>query len=249
MKFRVLAAAVITSALFLGGCGSGDGGGIYSSPLKGYWEDLGGLTKAIVLANGDGWFVFKNDQNSAITSCARVQMTEGSGLSFSASGKQYLLQTGAASDVTGSGTYIQKASLTGSLLTQTFTNLVYDSSFEKTAVQADVGGTWIGNYGTYNNGTAEVANILTLTVNDVTGIVAGSSTNACNYSGSAHPRASDPALFDITLDQSCVDNTSRHLSGIAYTTQKVSDIYLSVATTTADRSSAALFIGKKQLLQ
>ncbi len=250
MKYQVYRAVILmASCLFLGGCGDGDGSSIISSPLRGFWEDVGGLTKGIVLANGEGWFVFKDAQSNTIASCARVQMAAATAAvpkSFTALGRQYQLQAATTTDVTGSGTYIEKTSLTGSLGGKSFSPLVYDNRYENVAVQADIGGSWVGNYGSYTVGTTVVETTLTLTIDSVTGGVTGDDTTACHYVGSAQPRPADPALFDISLTQSCVDTTTRQLSGIAYTTLDAGKHYVSVATTTDDRSGAALFIGEKQ---
>ncbi len=234
---------VMASALLLSGCGGGDGGAAsFSSSLKGIWAGTAGnvVTKAIVLANGEGWFIFGNAQNNAITFtfCDHVQMT-ASNNSFMAQGTQYLLQNGTSADATGSGTFVEKTFLTGSLSTSTFTNLVYDSSYEKRAVQSDIGGSWSGAFG-------GGASSLTLTVNGTTGEVSGESSNKCSYGGSAQPRSADPALFDVNLTETCLTGTPTELSGIAYTTAGSGATYVSIVVTTADRSDVALFVGQKQ---
>ena len=238
MKCRAFAAAIMmTSVLFLGGCGGGDGGSSSAPLVKGFWigTTANGTTKAIVLANGDAWFVF-GDTSNTITSFDRLQLVPV-GNSYTASGKQYLLQSGTTATATATGSFIEKTSFTGTIGSSALGNLVYDTHYDAVASQSDVGGSWSGAFGAGSS-------TLTLTIDGTTGVVSGSNTNACTYSGSANPRTADPALFDVSLTETCLVGTPAHLSGIA--TVNAAKSVISVAVTTADKASGALFVGQKQ---
>lgn len=111
--------------------------------------------------------------------------------------------------------------------------LTYDAHYETTAGLNDVTGGWSGSYG-------GGVNRLTLNVS-TTGVLTGSSSAGCGYSGSMQPRSADPALFDIRFTETCVIGTPVTLEGIA--TVNAAKTGLSFAVTSTDLSKGALFAG------
>ncbi len=77
-----------------------------------------------------------------------------------------------------------------------------------------------------------------------TGLLTGSSTTGCNYTGSILPRTSDPAVFDLAFTESCLVGAAKELAGIATVNAAKTSIFFAV--TTADNSQGALFSGTKQ---
>jgi len=241
MKCKSIAAAMIMiTLLLLAGCGGGGSSADTTQPsMKGYWGGTTGTvtTSAIVLANGDAWLVFS--ESGVITRFARMQ-TAANGTSFtSSSGNQYLLQSNTKETAAATGTFSEKSTLsavmTASSGTTTLTNLAYNPLYGTPATQADAVGVWTGSFG--GNSSNRTMNIA------ATGELTGTSTTGCSYAGTMLPRTADPALFDVNVTESCVDGRLTVLSGIA--TVNAAN-YLSMAVTTADKASGALFMGQKQ---
>ena len=236
MKSKKFTAAIIMITLtLLSGCGGGD-----TSPapvMSGFWGGTTGTTttSAIVLANGDTWVVF---QEANVTSrFARLQ-AHASGTGFSGTGSQYLLQTGTAEPASATGTFAQKSLLSGTMSAtsgSTLLDLTYNSRYETHAIPADAIGRWVGSFGSGSN-------VLTMTI-EAAGILSGSSTTGCTYSGTIQPRIADPAVFDVTFSEACLVGASRTLSGIATVNAEKTSLFC--ATTTSDKTSGALFVGQK----
>lgn len=243
MIFRqIIAAALMISLALLVGCGGGGDGFVAFPPsktpvLKGLWVGSQGTTStsAIILANGDSWVVLQ--EAGVTTGFARLQ-TQTSGNSFTSTGNQYKLQTNTTESATSTGTFTEKTSLSGVLTTagsSTNFNLTYDPRYETTASLSDAAGSWTGSF---NSGSG------TRTMNiSATGALTGSSTTGCTYTGTVQPRTADPALFDLSLTETCVVGNSTSFSGIA--TVNAAKTSLSFAATTADKTSGALFVGTK----
>ena len=241
MKFKSFAAAMIIMIplSLLVGCGGGGGGPSGPAPvMKGFWGGTSGTTNtsAIVLANGDSWLVFQ--ESGIITRFARLQvLTSGTG--YSGTGNQYLMQTGAKETATATGTFAEKTTISGAMSAAgvpTNLNLTYNTLYEVPAKQADAVGVWTGSFGGNSSNC-------TLTV-VTTGVLTGSSTTACSYSGTVQPRTVDPAVFDVNFTETCVGGGVTVLSGIA--TVNAAKTAMSIAATAADKASGALFIGQKQ---
>ena len=206
---------------------------------KGFWGGTTGTvtTSAIVLANGDAWFVFIE---SGVTSrFARLQVA-AAGTNFSSStGNQYLLQTGTKETAAATGTFSEKSTLsadiTATSVPTTLTNLAFNPRYETAALQADATGSWTGSFG--GNSSSRTMNIA------ATGALTGTSTTGCSYSGTMLPRPADPAVFDVNFTETCVVGSPTVLSGIA--TVNAAKTALSMAVTTAGNASGALFMGQK----
>lgn len=205
------------------------------SVLKGFWAGTQGTssTQAIILANGDTWMVFMDA--GVATRFARLQTT-ASGSSFSSTGNQYKLLTGTTEAATASGTFGEKTTISGTMFATSGTsslNLVYDIRYDTTASLNDAIGSWRGSYG---GGTSSL--IMTIAA---TGVLNGSSTTGCSYSGSLQPRSADPAVFDVRFTETCLATVAKNLEGI--TTINAAKTGISFAVTTADKTQGALFNG------
>ncbi len=205
---------------------------------KGFWGGTTGAvtTSAIVLANGDSWFVFI--ESGVISRFARLQII-ANGTNYSSTGYQYLLQSGTKETAAATGTFSEKLALSAFMTavsgTTTLTNLAFNTRYETAAVQADATGSWTGSFG--GNSSSRTMNIA------ATGALTGTSTTGCSYSGTILPRTADPAVFDANFTETCVIGSPTVLSGIA--TVNAAKTSLSMAVTTADKASGALFMGQK----
>jgi len=233
MLFSLVSLLMVT-ALNIAGCGGGNGAPPASTSIKGLWAGTQGSTEtsAIILSNGDSWLVFQ--ESGVATKFARMQTTTN-GTSFSSSGYQYLLQSGVTEAASASGNFVEKASITATSGGNSL-NLSYNSQYEVPASSNDAAGSWKGTYG-------GGASSLNLTVSSV-GVLSGSSSTGCTYSGSLQPRSADPAVFDIRFNETCVTGATTSLEGIAtFNTLKTG---ISFAVTTSDKSRGALFAGIRQ---
>ena len=243
---RTITMLVLGAAVAITGCGGSDSSNSTGlDPItpkpdvpspKGFWIGTQGTSSlsAIVLANGDGWVV-SDDAGTINFACIQTTVT---GNSFSGTGTRYLLQSGTVEPTTASGTFVEKATLSGSMspVSSSFI-LAYNTRYETIASLTDAAGSWLGSYGNSN---------LTMNVAS-TGSLSGNSTTGCKYSGTLVTRSSDPAVFDVSFTETCGVNASpvvKVLSGIA--TVNAARTAISIAATTADKTSGALFVGVKQ---
>lgn len=238
-QFWLLLCLALT--ITLTGCGGGGGDTPAPAPtptplIKGFWIGSQGAsaTQAIFLANGDAWLVFL--ESGVATSFAHLQATTN-GTSFSSSGIRYLLQTDTTETATVSGTFTEKVTLNGSMITASGAsslNLAYSTQYDIAAAMTDAVGTWTGSY---RGGV----NTMTVAVGD-TGTLSGTSTTGCSYTGTLQLRTADPAVFDLSLIETCSDSTMS-MTGIA--TVNAAKSAISFAATTADKIKGALFTGLK----
>jgi hypothetical protein len=173
------------------------------------------------LANGDSWVV-STDASGSKLAALPLALT---GSTFSGSGKQYLGTNSEAATVSGS--FVQKTSVTGSLVAASDTNsfsLTYDI------------GTWKA---TYNAGAITT----TLTVAATTGVLSGSSSTGCTYSGTLLPRTDDPAIYKADFTETCLTGTPTVLSGVATLNAAKSGISIAVVS---NKNTGTLFAGVKQ---
>lgn len=236
MKLRKFTAtAMMITLTLLTGCGGGDA--TPAPAMKGFWAGTTGtvVTSAIVLASGDTWVVFQ--ENNITTRFARLQ-SQASGSGYSGTGTQYLLQSGTTEPASASGTFIEKSVLSGAMSAtggSTTLSLAYNPRYETTAKLTDVVGSWTSSFG---GGSST----LMMDVS-ASGTLSGTSTTACTYNGTLQPRTADPAVFDVSFTETCLVGASRTLSGIA--TVNAAKTSLFFAATTADKTSGALFEGQK----
>jgi hypothetical protein len=244
MKFKKFAAAaMMVSLTLLSGCGGGENVTPALTPasaMKGFWASPTGtvVTSAIVLASGDTWLVFQ--ENNKTTRFARMQM-QASSTGYSSTGTQYLLQSGTTEPASATGTFTEKSVLSGSMSAasgSTALSLAYDPRYETAAKLTDAVGSWTSSFG-------DGSSTLTMDIS-ASGVLAGTSTTACSYNGTLQPRTADPAVFDVSFTESCLVGASRTLSGIATVGAEKTSLFF--AATTADKTSktsGALFVGTK----
>ena len=181
MKMLLGVAAIACIA----GCGGGGGSSTPAPSIAGFWSETN--SGAIVLANGDAWVV-PHDQ----ASFSRIQLTT-SGQSFTGTGTTYALDgSGSTAATSKTGTFVEKSSITGLVSNP----LSYQSSYETAAPLSNAVGSWQASY---NGG----ANVVTLTVAATTGLISGSSTTGCSYSGTLQTRAADPSVYDVSYAETC----------------------------------------------
>jgi hypothetical protein len=242
MKMKtILAGCVVTAALV--GCGGG-GGGSSTTPvpvapsMEGYWSSTEtSETQAYGIVTGTDAWVIDKDLNWFAR--AEVTTSTANGTNSFASVDDNSFRYTLASDgttATGTkvlieGTYIPKESLSGADF-----QMVYDNAFETPASLASASGAWTGSYG-------GGANQLVLTISDTT-LATGISTTGCSYTGTLTPHTTD-AVFDLTVTESCVDDTETEMSGIAFLMND-SQILVLAATGISDKTKGAFFVGNKQ---
>jgi hypothetical protein len=236
MNLKHFATTVSMLALTqLAGCG-GDGGGEPAPVMKGIWSGTTGTisTSAIVLANGDSWVV-STDATGSKLAALPLALT---GSTFTGSGKQY--QGSSSEAATVSGSFVQKTSVTGSMVATSGTNnfsLTYDSRSDTPVTVANAVGTWKA---TYNAGAITT----TLAIASTTGVLSGSSSTGCTYVGTLLPRTDDPAIYKADFTETCLTGTPTVLSGVA--TLNIAKTGLSIVVVSADKNTGTLFAGVKQ---
>lgn len=244
------AAMALTLALAAcggGGGGGGDGGGVGGSPpppsppapppppaltvssLQGLWQGTLGATteaSAVVLPDGQAWLVLNEDSGVRL-----VKATLGVvGSSFSGSGTSYLLGAGTATSVTiGANAVTAGSSLAGTLVSgasQSYT-LAYQARYDAAATLADYAGDWQGTLGpgTVNWSVSSG------------GVLSGTRTTGCTYTGVVSLRAEAKAVVDVSLTEDCAGALTS-LAGVA--TLNADKTRASLALTTGDASAAVL---------
>jgi hypothetical protein len=250
---RLLSLATLAALAALTGCGGsggGDGPPLDLTKLQGYWTGsvsnsgaaLGGATKAraVVLEDGTAW-VFLHDGSQVSEpllglATASVHAVQDS---FSGSGKRYPASGASVADLTATG-----SAPTGNSFTVNVTSggassalaLTYDNAYETDAVQSDVVGTW---HFTKAGGT-----IVADWSVDGAGVLSGTSTLGCTYSGTLRPRNTTTAVFAASVTESCTGST-KVLSGICRLNS--TKAFLTFGLTTAGGAEAEAFVAEKQL--
>ena len=138
------------------------------------------------------------------------------------------------------GTFVPKVSVSvpaqtsGATPTPAFT-WAYNAAFETPSKLSDTVGRW-------NTSFAQGAIKVTLDFTAL-GAITGTSTTGCTYTGSVVPHPAGIAVFNLTLNEACLNQASRSYSGI--TTVNAAGTSLSAAYTTADGALAGLLVGTR----
>ena len=118
---------------------------------------------------------------------------------------------------------------------QSATTWAYNAAFEVPAKLTDTAGRW-------NTSFAGGAVRVTLDIS-VLGALTGTSTTGCVYTGTVVPHPAGIAVFNLTLNEACLNQPVRNYSGI--TTVNAAATTLSAAYVTADGTAAGLLVGTR----
>lgn len=186
-----------------------------ASNLQGIWTPgvVGGVAaSAVVLANGNFWVVV--NQNPVQMYAGVLQ---GTASAYSGGARQYISGT---TSVPALVTLAVDASAVKTTLTGTMTpadqpaqafSFSYAARYETPASLTDIAGTWVGTKG----GGAVVVNWGI----DSSGVLSGSSTSGCGYTGAVavHSVPVAVGVFDLTLSETCTElgvSATKNFAGI-----------------------------------
>jgi hypothetical protein len=187
-----------------------------------------------VLENSQAWGVYGRSglAHGAIQGTVAVN-----GQTFSGAARDFYIFGGQVFDITTSGNFTSKSSITGSIAgvnPGTFT-AVYSPQYDQPASLSDLAGTWTA---TAVSSTGTTTNSVTV---DAFGGITGSNT-FCTMTGLATPRATGKNVFNIGLSFSgaaCLFN-NRTLSGVGVLITSGGTRNLTVAALLPDRSDGFL---------
>lgn len=236
--------AVTCTALMAcgGGGGSSSGSGDTPAPVsppspsfsnvtaQGLWQSAEGAATTIstvVTDNGQVWSVLTN---AGITRLIKATLA-ASGTGFTGAGKVFVLGTTTVDAVTLNAAAVVKSSLNGNISSTTQTepfSLAYQTRYETPAALIDfAGSTWSATLGpgTVNWSISS------------SGVITGTRTTGCTYSGQVSLRAETKAVADVVVTESCPAVTQ--LSGVAVKTTDNTGITM-MLTTTGDTQAVLL---------
>lgn len=232
----------------LSGCGGGGGGGSSGESIKsaqGFWSgsvasgpDGANSLNAVVAPSESAWIVFQN--GSTPTALAKVRMTttatvSGAQANSIGTGFYFKIGTTTRQAMTLSGVVTTGNTFSGSadLATtpaSTFTwSMTGSPAYSTPAQTSSLVASWSGSVGGASVTT-------TWTINS-SGVVTGTSSTGCTYSGSISPNSAAVAIFDAAITENC-GGAIETFSGIA--TLNSTKTVLSIAHTTAADAKASL---------
>jgi hypothetical protein len=211
-QLKIVATATLTLAL----AACGGGGGSTSAPApapvasvataQGIWQSAPGAAasvSAVVLPDGQLW--------SIVADAGSVRMTKASlavqGAGFAGSGTSYTLG-GAAASATVSASAVEKTSLNGSIVSAGHSDalaLAYQSRYETAAKLADVAGLWQATLG---------PGVVSWSI-DAAGVLSGTRTTGCTYTGQLSLRAEQKAVLEAAVTEHCAGAPALALAGVA----------------------------------
>ena len=244
-KSNLLAAC--TAAFLLAACGGGGGGGdtapapaptpvpLSTTTLQGLWQSTGAgatTTAAIVLPDGRMWQVSTDTSKSpTVTRLVKAAISGQSG-NYTGAAKRYVLDdTGATpTSATVSATLVEKVSLggtvTGAGVSETY-SLAYLSRYDTPATLADFAGSWSATLG---------AGVVNWSVT-ASGVLSGSRSTGCAYSGQFTLRTEMKAVVDLAITETCGGTTSQSLGVGAMNADKSR---ITLFLTSSDEASASV---------
>ena len=251
-KFGGLLVSVAFAALLTACGGGGDDESVPNSPApaptasaEGLWQgttSTGRTVRTLVLDDGSYWALYSAVNAPGIVSGVVQGTGSVLGSSFSSpSARDFNIEAATVSDATLSTSFTSKQSFNGTFsylappTTVTFTS-AYQAAYDQAPLLANLAGTYAGTSAT-RSGT-ETA---TLTVSS-TGAVVGTSSDGCEFAGSAAPRKKGN-VFDVSLTfkgGTCANGPSP-LPGVAYLDG--ASLYSAVLNST--RSDGVLFTATK----
>lgn len=226
-KFGGQLVSVAFAALLTACGGGGEDESVPNAPTpattasaEGLWQGTtssGRTVRTLVLDDGSYWSLYSGVNAPGIISGVVQGTGSVMGGSFSSpSARDFNIEMGTVSDATLSTSFTSKQSFNGAFnylaptTTVTFTS-AYRAAYDQVPILASLAGTYAGTSAT-RSGTETVK----LTVS-ATGAVVGTSSDGCQFAGTAAPRKKGN-VFDVSLtfkSGSCVNGTST-LPGVAY---------------------------------
>lgn len=134
------------------------------------------------------------------------------------------------------GTFVSKNTLTipaqGGMAGYSW---AYNPAFEVPAKLTDTAGRWNASF---SGGAVRATLDIT-----VLGVLTGTSTTGCSYTGSVTPHPAGIAVFNLVVNEACLNQAVRSYSGI--TTVNPAATSLSAAFVTADGTQSGLLVGTR----
>ena len=204
------ASLVSVSALVLAlvGCGGSPApeGPLSTSLLQGIWRSpasAASTTSAVVLPDGKMWALVSNASSTRVLKAAFVGQPHG----FDGSGKSFVLATTSSNSISMTASVVEGSSLSAAIGTgsqaENF-SLAYQARYASAAQLADFAGAWQATLG---------PGIVNWTLSE-TGVLNGTRTTGCTYSGTLSLRAERKAIVDVAVSEDCAGALTL-LSGIA----------------------------------
>lgn len=178
--------------------------------LQGIWQSPAGAASALsaaVLPDGKLWSIITSDGVTRLVKASLSAQTAN----FGGTGKSYTLGAGAASSnvsATATTSVIEKTSLNGTLTVgsgqpEAFA-LAYQARYDTPAVLSDYAGAWQATLG---------PGVVNWTITS-TGVLSGTRTTGCTYSGRLGLRPEQKAVVDVSVAEDCA-GTVVQLGGVA----------------------------------
>jgi hypothetical protein len=252
--FNILSKTIIgltAISLIVSACGSGGGGSAAVSPpamgtAEGLWNGTTGTNRAVsglVLDDGNFWFMYSAEGNSAVIAGVVQGTGTSSDLHFTSSnGVDFNLEGLGVNDFSFSGTYTQKSQI-GGVLTYAggSTNSLsgtYSTDYDLTPSLSTVAGTYSGTAATA--GGVEAA---TVTISGA-GAISGMSAGGCHFTGTASVRTKGNVYnIAVMFGGGVCSNGTNTVNGVAYYDATSSSIVS--AALNSGRSNGFLFEGAK----
>ncbi len=221
-NIRMLSVSLVVLAV--AGCGgSSTPEPLATTQLQGIWRSPAGAANtmsAVVLPDGKLWAVISNASSTRVIKATFVGQPNG----YDGSGKSFILGTAAVNAVSMTASVVEASTLTQTIGSGTQAenySLVYQTRYATPANLTDFSGSWGASLG-----TGSVHWIL-----NAAGVISGSSTTGCTYSGALSLRAERKAVVDVAVTENCA-GAQTALSGIAVKSEDKTGI--SVLQTTKD---------------
>ena len=211
---------LLACAALLSGCGGG-GGGDEEGPsgpvipaslaaVQGFWGgplDASTTGQAVVLPDGNVWLVVQSGNTVLAVGRAQAVITPAGA---SATGNTTEMASGLSQPLTmTASSVVAKHTVTGTVTARQATNNVswtYSTTYDTPLLLADVAGQWTGTASQQQVG-------ITLDIS-AAGVLPGSSTTGCSYSGALAKMQQAVAVLSAHLTETCA-GASNTFNGIA----------------------------------
>ena len=209
-----------------------------TAALQGIWHSPVGANStlsAVVLPDGKLWSITSSGGVTRLVKASLSEQTAG----FGGSGKSYTLGSNAATssaDAAVTASVVEKTSLTGELTVtgeqaEPF-SLAYQSRYDTPAVLGDYAGVWQATLG---------PGVVNWTISS-TGVISGTRTTGCTYSGQLSLRTEQKAVLDAAVAENCAGAVVQ-LGGVAVFNADKTRITL-LMTTADETTGVAVNLGR-----